>query len=414
MFSLGRICLRGLIHTNKVTFSSLRTIRSRSAPVDRLRKTVNEIYIGEAVNEKKAIKKKAKMPPEPISISVMVEGDVQPTKSTTTTEQFSQPVKYTPDEEKLFDVDEILRDDALLDFRVSSFDADFLNTIGPGIRPTYNIAALADTCEVIQKLIDLGVELHRLDRKQGITEKLIQLDWRNQCEPKISFLVHDAGLLPENLSRVLGKNPSLLFLDADSLAARLDYLQNPKSWGLQKKDTGRIIERDPFWLSFTEERLENRFKFFKREFGFADKQLRSIMVKCPKLITSNLRRVILHKFSLLEQMGFEVPEMKQVVLSCPRLLTRQKETILERFNILHNIMGVDHKIIAADPKVLYCREKRLLERHGFLKALKRDQYDPTQPGFVSLVAIANTTDDIFVTEVAKSTMEEFDNYAKNN
>lgn len=52
---------------------------------------------------------------------------------------------YTEQEQALFEgIEEISKEDALKSYKVSQFDAEFLDSVGPGIRPVYNIAALAN------------------------------------------------------------------------------------------------------------------------------------------------------------------------------------------------------------------------------------------------------------------------------
>lgn len=75
-------------------------------------------------------------------------------------------------------------------------------------------------------------------------------------------------------------------------------------------------------------------------------------------------------------------------------------------------MKISHDKILQAPEILSTRKHRLRERHEFLKFLGKDQYDETQPGYVSFIALIGSSDKDFVLDVAKSTFETYDNFLK--
>lgn len=87
-------------------------------------------------------------------------------------------------------------------------------------------------------------------------------------------------------------------------------------------------------------------------------------------------------------------------------------SLLRRFNVVHNVMGLSHAQILQFPEVLMSRDFRLTQRHEFLKSLGRNQYDPTQPNYVSPVVIAAGDDVAFCTNVAKASIIDFNNFIK--
>lgn len=48
----------------------------------------------------------------------------------------------------------------------------------------------------------------------------------------------------------------------------------------------------------------------------------------------------------------------------------------------------------------------------FLIFLGRAQYDPTQPGYISLDQLASLPDEVFCTEIAKASMRDFEKFLK--
>ncbi|XP_022657003.1 transcription termination factor 3, mitochondrial-like isoform X2 [Varroa destructor] len=273
--------------------------------------------------------------------------------------------------------------------------------------------------EVIQKLIHLGVSMYEWDKKPHITQNIIKLDWNRDCEPRIELLVNHGGVDPADLSIILTKNPLLLCEEFQLLDTRIKYLQaeisakwNEGGWGMKSNEIGRIITKDPFWLSFSVERLENRLDFFKNQFKLDKNMLKKLMTIYPKVITANLRMLILNKLSMSDEFGFKFHEIQNVLMTAPKLFTMNKQHLLLRFDILHGEIGYDHEMIATVPKVLFCRDFRLKQRLEFLRHLDRAQFNPKLPAFVTPIQIATTSDEIFVTKVAKSTMEEFENFIK--
>lgn len=55
---------------------------------------------------------------------------------------------------------------------------------------------------------------------------------------------------------------------------------------------------------------------------------------------------------------------------------------------------------------------RIKERHLFLKFLGRAQYDPQQPSYIALDKLIALPDDVFCTEVAKTSIDDFQKFLK--
>lgn len=86
--------------------------------------------------------------------------------------------------------------------------------------------------------------------------------------------------------------------------------------------------------------------------------------------------------------------------------------IVEAFSYAHNTMGLTHEILAKQPSILGMRLERLQQRHKYLEALKRNQYDPLKPLYISPDSIALGTDIIFCTNVAKTSIRLYDLFLK--
>lgn len=87
--------------------------------------------------------------------------------------------------------------------------------------------------------------------------------------------------------------------------------------------------------------------------------------------------------------------------------------MVETFDYVHNTMGVSHELIAKFGPVLTTRTQKIQDRNLYLKALSKDQYDPTQPLYVPLSAFyESTSDNEFCEKYAKTCVDDFNVFLK--
>lgn len=60
-----------------------------------------------------------------------------------------------------------------------------ISTFSPYIRPSFNFAAYINNSPVLQELIKLGVNLHRLERRKGVPEFILQMDFNQNMKEHI-------------------------------------------------------------------------------------------------------------------------------------------------------------------------------------------------------------------------------------
>lgn len=89
-----------------------------------------------------------------------------------------------------------------------------------------------------------------------------------------------------------------------------------------------------------------------------------------------------------------------------------RDSILNRFDYLHNTMKISHEDILLFPNTLKCRKSRLKERHQFLLKLNRAQYDPKKENYVSLKQLIEGTDSDFCKNIAKSSVDIYNTFLK--
>ncbi|XP_072042390.1 transcription termination factor 3, mitochondrial-like [Amphiura filiformis] len=274
---------------------------------------------------------------------------------------------------------------------------------------SYTLASYVEQSEVLQKLIQLGVDLSKVEKRRGgVGEKILKMNFDPDVTEKISFL-HFVGVESDSLGKFLTKNPHILLEDQENLEKRVKYLTSKK---FDQTAIAQIVNRAPYILCFPVERLDNRLGFYQKTFHLTGEELRQIITACPKLATQTLEKAKENIFVLKQQFGFYMDEVKSLVVSHPRILTRGKYKLITVFDYLHNDMGIPHKLILNNPQVFNSRAHQIQERHKFLEHLGRAQYDPKETGYVSLKSMVTLPDEEFCQEIAKSTIEEYNDFLK--
>lgn len=85
---------------------------------------------------------------------------------------------------------------------------------------------------------------------------------------------------------------------------------------------------------------------------------------------------------------------------------------MQRYDYILNHMKIENSQLARTPHILTNRLFRIKERHGFLKRIKRAQYNPKLELYVSLDDLCFGTDEEFVEKLAKRPYEEYDRYLR--
>lgn len=89
-----------------------------------------------------------------------------------------------------------------------------------------------------------------------------------------------------------------------------------------------------------------------------------------------------------------------------------RERLFDTFEYAHNEMQLQRDTIVQVPNILLCRKTRLQQRHMFLAELKKAQYDPTKPMYVSPLTLVSGSDVEFCRDVAKTSIEIYNEFQK--
>ncbi|XP_013200596.1 transcription termination factor 3, mitochondrial [Amyelois transitella] len=281
-----------------------------------------------------------------------------------------------------------------------------LSTIAPYLPNTFNLAAYVNHSETLQNLINLNVNLSKIEKKPFIAEKIIKLNF-DDIKNHILFIKDYAGI--ENIAGFITKNPMIFYEALEDLKVRLNYLQSKQ---FSNDQISRIISKNPFWLMLSTKRIDRRLGYFQDKFQLSGSDLRMLATKQPKLITYNLHHIKTNSFVIKEEMGFDDNEIKRLLLDKPKLWMIDQKNLLHRFNYIHNTIKIPHKYILNYPGVLLCRNFKIKQRHLFLEKLGRAQYNSKKENYVPLIALAEDTDIQFCKTYAKCSVSDFNDFLK--
>lgn len=190
----------------------------------------------------------------------------------------------------------------------------------PYLMPTFNLAAYANKSKTLQQFIKLGVDLHKIEKRKGLAQFFLQLEFEKDVQNHLLFL-KDIGVSPDLFGEFITKNPLIFKEDLDNLQTRINYLEAKH---FTKSMITRIVENNPFWLMFSTKRIDRRLGHYQKEFHLNGNQVRELSCKQPRLITYNMAHVIRSTFAVKEEMGFDRQEMRTLVLAKPRIFMLSK------------------------------------------------------------------------------------------
>ncbi|XP_062424321.1 transcription termination factor 3, mitochondrial [Rhea pennata] len=265
-----------------------------------------------------------------------------------------------------------------------------------------------DHSETLAKLVHLGVDLSQVEKRQKAGQLLLTLDFEKDVR-KILLFLKDVGVEDNQLGSFLTKNPYILGEDLEALETRVAYLKSKK---FDKREIAQMVSRAPYLLLFSVERLDNRLGFFKNELGLSVRKTKDLVIRFPRLLTGKLEPVKENIQICQIELGFQRSEIQHIMFKTPKTLTASKKRLRQTFDYLHNVMGIPHDMLTRFPQVFNSKLLRIRERHLFLKFLGRAQYDPAQPSYISLDQLVSLPDEVFCTEIAKASIQDFEKFLK--
>nr|XP_020487369.1 transcription termination factor 3, mitochondrial [Labrus bergylta] len=265
-----------------------------------------------------------------------------------------------------------------------------------------------DQSETLSKLVQLGVNLWKLEQRPNVGSMLLRLNFNTDVAPRLLFL-KEVGVEHSRFGYIITHNPFILTESLENLQSRVNYLRSKK---FSSETVASMVSRAPYLLNFSVKRLDNRLGFYQEHLNLSAANTRDIVARLPRLLCGSLEPVKENLKVCEIELGFKQNEIQHIAKAVPKVLTANKRKLTQIFDFLHNTMKVPHHLIAKFPQVLNAKYLRIRERHQFLEYLGRAQYDPTMPNYISLERLVSLPDENFCIELALATLEEFDLFQK--
>lgn len=192
--------------------------------------------------------------------------------------------------------------------------------VTPYLAPTFNLAAYVNKSETLQKFIQLGVDLHKIEKRKGLGQFFVKLDFERDCKDHLMFL-NDIGVPADTFGKFITKNPLIFKEDIANLQVRVNYLASKE---FLPEMISRVVTANPYWLMFDTKRIDRRLGYFQKNFQLSGKEVRLLTCRQPRLITYNLDMVMKNTFCVRDEFGFEKEEMKDLLLTIPKIWMMSK------------------------------------------------------------------------------------------
>ncbi|KRY90614.1 RuvB-like 1 [Trichinella pseudospiralis] len=242
---------------------------------------------------------------------------------------------------------------------------------------SYTLAPFVNDSELLRNFVEIGVDLSKLESRSNAVDFLVKLDWKKDVQPMLRFLVLN-GIPLEEIGQYLTRNPWIFQQNLQHLTERIGYL---KSKAFTVDAIAHIINKARYWLNFDIQTIDSRLGWLQNNFKLTGDEVRDVVTKEPKLITFGTGYVQRLQFTFKEEMD--------------------KSVLMKSFDYLHNVVGFSHETILNWPRCLRESSYKARARHQFLKRLKRDQFDPQRPNYVTVEAMLSGDDGEFCARVAK-------------
>ncbi|KAL1236361.1 Transcription termination factor 3 [Trichinella pseudospiralis] len=273
---------------------------------------------------------------------------------------------------------------------------------------SYTLAPFVNDSELLRNFVEIGVDLSKLESRSNAIDFLVKLDWKKDVQPMLRFLVLN-GIPLEEIGQYLTRNPWIFQQNLQHLTERIGYL---KSKAFTVDAIAHIINKARYWLNFDIQTIDSRLGWLQNNFKLTGDEVRDVVTKEPKLITFGTGYVQRLQFTFKEEMGFTKIQTKQLLLKDPKLYITYKSVLMKSFDYLHNVVGFSHETILNWPRCLRESSYKARARHQFLKRLKRDQFDPQRPNYVTVEAMLSGDDGEFCARVAKCPEAVYNEFLK--
>ncbi|XP_069106000.1 transcription termination factor 3, mitochondrial-like [Argopecten irradians] len=266
---------------------------------------------------------------------------------------------------------------------------------------SYNLAPFVAKSEVLRYLVQLNVNLAKVEEKSEAASSLVKLDIEKDVMPVMAFM-KEADVPDDKLGKVIGLHP-FIFERFDKAQLIVEYF---KSMKFTKESISRIIVGAPPILGMDVVQVDMRIGMYHKFFKLTGDQTRDVFTRVPRIIlnrSSDLKETI----ELFKGFGFSNSQLRSILLQCPSVFKRPEEDNL-KFRLEYLILNIpmDVDTITKFSYILRYPSYPIKERHLFLLELGRAQYDPTKENYISPTDLVCTPEPKFC-KLARTTPKIF-------
>ncbi|OTF76889.1 mTERF domain-containing protein 1, mitochondrial-like protein [Euroglyphus maynei] len=298
--------------------------------------------------------------------------------------------------------------------KINDDNVEFLNEIRPSLKKSFNLAAYANVSDTLQQLVKLNVNLSTIEKDLKLASFIVRCDFEKDIQPLLMFLM-DNGLNISQVGDVLTLNPYLftIHIQLEDLNTIISYFKFRK---FTPQDITGFFINCPKVFSLKVHTIDQHLADLGHEYRLSANEIRHIVRNQTRIILMNNHQLKKCTFVFAEQMGFNSEEIKSLLVRNPRLWTRQlrqeSKGMVQSFEYVNTTMKISHEQVLNFPLILLRRVRLIRERHLYLKSLNRDQYDPNKPLYVPLNAFYQLDDSQFCIEYAKTCIDDFNRFLK--
>ncbi|CAF1345369.1 unnamed protein product [Rotaria magnacalcarata] len=285
----------------------------------------------------------------------------------------------------------------------------YVSELRPTLRPfTFDLAYLINESPTLKRFAEMGVDVYRWNQPNAKAKYILTLNFERDCVQHLVFL-NELNIKNKYLAQFLGYNPWIFKETIEDLRVRLNYLE---SKGFTGENISDILIRAPFLLNFSTKMIDSKLSWFMKKFQLKENQLNEFILRSPKLLTLPLQDISDTYFKMNSLLDFEHGELQKMFQQYPKLFIYDYKLIELNFDFLFNEMKITRQRLLDYPPILKQSFQQLRTRCLYLKYLKRHQFDPTKPNFVSLKDLCVKTNDLFCQHVTKTPLKHYLNFMK--
>lgn len=279
----------------------------------------------------------------------------------------------------------------------------------PTLRPfTFDLAYLINESATLKRFVEMGVDVYRWNHPNDKAKYVLTLDFERDCVQHLVFL-NDLGIKNKNLAQFLSYNPWIFKETIEDLRVRINYLE---SRDFNQEEIREILIRAPFLLNLSTKAIDSKLNWFIKKFHLNENHVKEFVIRSPKLLTLPLQNISDTYFKMQSLLDFQHVELQKLFRLYPKLFIYDYKLIELNFDFLFNEMNISRQRLLDYPPILKQSFQQLRTRCLYLKHLKRCQFDPTKPNFVSLKDLCLKTNDLFCQHVTKTSLQHYLNFMK--